>query len=390
MQRYKVGILVDNTRNYDREVLKGIIQFSKEHWGWNTYLIPPGYIQKEKTYDKLFEKIIEWNPDGIITRSFKNWECFKKLNVPLILLPFTHLHEDVINLYTENRIIGNEAAEYFINKGFQNFTFIGKDDLYFSIERENAFSEYIESKGRLFSPSPISIDGKRWSTIPHLLAKWLEKQPKPLAIFAASDEFSILVMEAIKIAKLNCPSDVALLGCDDDKYICELTEPKLSSIDLNAMVAGYDVALKINYLMANKQQDINDIITHPKCIVTRKSTDIIAVEDIELRNAIRFINEKSNDRNINVSDVVKATCLSRRSLEIRFKNVIGISILSLIKRFRINHFKKLLCETKLSIKEIYAIMDFSSLESATRLFKNEIDMSPSEYRSMYKKPLLSD
>ena len=118
MHLHKVAILVDTTRKYDREVLKGIIQFSKEHGGWNTYLIPPGYIQEKSTNNRLFEQIIEWNPDGVITRSFKNWESLKRLDVPLILLPYMLLNEGVINLYSDNKIIGIEAAKYFINIRF--------------------------------------------------------------------------------------------------------------------------------------------------------------------------------------------------------------------------------------------------------------------------------
>ncbi|MDO6517757.1 DNA-binding transcriptional regulator [Zobellia uliginosa] len=380
----RIAILLDSARRYDRDVLKGIIDFSRQMGHWSTYHLPPDYIHGHDM-DKIIENIIKWSPDGVITRTFTGWEQFKALGVPLILSPYKKIIENEISFHSDDREIGRMAADYFMALGFENFAFIGNSDYHWSDERQKAFKKEVKSRGLFYKKAPEFIKKRSWYEIPELLAEWLSVQPKPLALFAACDEFSSLANRAIEISGYHCPSQIALLGCDNDVHICELAEPQISSIGMNAIGAGFEVAKRMHGLIRGEQLGSGNIVTLPEGVITRKSTDIVAVKDIELQKAVRFIIENAPIKNIRVSDVVKITSLSRRLLEMRFKKELGLSVLHVIKKYRISHFKKLLNDKSIRVKDIYAVMDFSNQESVSRYFKNETGMTPSEYREKFKK-----
>ena len=64
------------------------------------------------------------------------------------------------------------------------------------------------------------------------IAEWLQSLPKPVAVMAGNDDRSQDVLAACKIADLDVPTKVAILGVDNDHLVCSLSYPQLSSIAL--------------------------------------------------------------------------------------------------------------------------------------------------------------
>ena len=78
------------------------------------------------------------------------------------------------------------------------------------------------------------------------------------------------------------------------------------------------------------------------------------------------------------------TCLSRRTLERRFKESIHRTIYSEIRRMRIELIAKMLIETDLPISQISSNYDFTDLEHISRYFKIEKGLSLREFRKRYQ------
>jgi LacI family transcriptional regulator len=214
------------------------------------------------------------------------------------------------------------------------------------------------------------------------MAEWLKTLPKPLGLMTCTDERSQHVIEACKTAEFRVPEDIAIIGVDNDELVCDLSDPPLSSVFQNSEKAGYEAAELLDELMAGKKPAKKEVIVDAPYIVNRQSTDILAIEDREVVEAIRYIREHSKD-NIGVGQVIKATALSRRALERRFNKILGRSIYNEIRRTRVEQAVRMLLETKMSISQIASALGYPSVDHIARYFKREKGMSLVAYRKKF-------
>ena len=88
------------------------------------------------------------------------------------------------------------------------------------------------------------MNDKQWEHTHTQLEDWLISLPKPVAIFACDDRFDIQISEICKLNNINIPKEIALLGVDNDRLICNLSDPPISSIILDAEKGGYELGRK--------------------------------------------------------------------------------------------------------------------------------------------------
>ena len=117
----------------------------------------------------------------------------------------------------------------------------------------------------------------------------------------------------------------------------------------------------------------------PSHVVIRQSTDVLAIEDKDIVQAIRFIREHYKEP-ITVDDVAREINLSRRHLYKKFMQTVGHSVFDEIRKNRINHICKLLIETDWSVYKIATSAGFTGIEHIARYFQNATNMTPNEYR----------
>jgi LacI family transcriptional regulator len=200
---------------------------------------------------------------------------------------------------------------------------------------------------------------------------------------ACNDDRGRQVVEACKIAGVHVPEDVAIVGADNDELICELSSPRLSSVALNLERSGFEAAELLDRLMRRREKMTNQqIIVQPTRIVARQSTDILAIEDSEVAEAVRYIRQHAKER-IQVDDVARAVGVSRRGLERKFRRVVRVSILREIRRVRLEQIIRMLVETNHSIGHIALALNFPSIEHISRFFRQQMKFSPLAYRKKY-------
>ena len=59
---------------------------------------------------------------------------------------------------------------------------------------------------------------------------------------------------------LNVPEDVAVIGVDNDEVFCELSDPPLTSVALNAETAGYRAAALLDAMMKGRVRKRQHIV----------------------------------------------------------------------------------------------------------------------------------
>ncbi|HVT28189.1 MAG TPA: XylR family transcriptional regulator, partial [Lacipirellulaceae bacterium] len=273
------------------------------------------------------------------------------------------------------------AAEHLIERRLTRFAYIGSDDRGWSGRREKTFRAHLAKHG--FEPYVYTLPKVRrdrlWEREQAILARWMSKLPTPIGVFACDDDRGREVLEACKLSGLNVPEDVAVVGVDNDEVFCELADPPLSSISLNAETAGYRAAALLDAMMQGRERKRQQIVVEALGVVTRRSTDIVAVDDEDIANALQFI-RRQHGRDITVDRVAEEVALSRRSLEKRFRDVIGRTILEEIQLTRLERAKRLLLETTYPISKVAEIAGFGSAGYFIQFFQKQVGKTPRKYR----------
>jgi len=376
----KVILLIETSRAYGRQLLRGIVKYSRLHGRWVFYSEPGGL-------EKALPRLRQWDPDGIIMRDSAKGEKVIAMGVPLIVS--VHLREHISGtpfIDTNGVRIGRMAAEHLLAHGFRNFAFCGYDQLHWSRQRCEFFGKSVAKAGFKTNvyKCPKSRIKRSWEHEQALIADWLKRLPKPVGLMACNDDRGHQITEACKVAGLDVPEQVAIIGVDNDELACELSDPPLSSVALNVERGGYEAAELLDEMMSSRKRKKKNIIVEPTRIVTRQSTDVLAVEDREVAKAIRFIREHSTEP-IQVADVVGAVVLSRRALQKRFSEMLNRSVHAEIRRVRTIQAAQMLIETNLSTADIAQSLGYAGIEKFSRYFKREKGMSPLAYRKKYGK-----
>jgi LacI family transcriptional regulator len=182
---------------------------------------------------------------------------------------------------------------------------------------------------------------------------------------------------------VNVPEEVAVIGVDDDELFCELADPPLSSVALNAEHGGYRTAHLLDQLIHGRIQTPQKLIVEATAVTARRSTDIKVFDGPEVSAALSFIH-RNRSRDFTVDDIANALGISRRNLEVKFRKSVGRTILTEIQRIRLDHVKRMLRETDLTIPRIAEASGFNSASYLTQVFRKDFGVTPVKYRAKFR------
>ena len=371
----KVIILIETSWAYGRGLLRGIAKYSRINSNW---LVHREYRMLENVVGE-FEKI---EADGMIVRGSADPRLRKLLasGVPSVVVHYNKEFAGMPTVSTDNESIGTIAAQHLMDRGFTNFAFCGYDNMSWSIERGEAFASRVSSNGTChFFEQPHAGDQFIWENELPLLIDWIKALPKPIGIMGCNDDRAENVMEACKLAQIDIPEQVALIGVDDDEFVCDLSNPSLTSVALNTDRAGYQVAELLDNMMRGRDFENESVVVEATHVVTRQSTNILAVADSDVAASLRYIREHSRQP-LQVSDVVDSVMISRRNLQQKFNTVLGKTIYDEIRKARTEQIAELLINTSMSVSRIAHELGFPGIEHVSRYFKQEKGISPQAYR----------
>ena len=131
--------------------------------------------------------------------------------------------------------------------------------------------------------------------------------------------------------------------------------------------------------MAGKRVEGRVHTLKPLEVVERQSTSVSAVDDADLREALRYIQERAHER-LHVEGVAEAVSISRRMLERKFRALLGRSPAEEIKRVQMERAKTLLLRENLSISEVARLSGFGSAGWFSTAFRMQVGESPVSFR----------
>jgi len=384
----KVLLAIESSRSYGRGLLRGIFRYSNIHRSWTLMQSPllyhprPYFYQNElRTRSNTLSYLQNNDVDGVIMRDEGNFKEVLKLKMPVIIASYIHEEPGLACIQTNCAGIGKLAAKHFLERGFRNFGYCGLKRLFWSRARRESFQKTIEKTGcqvAIYRQPRLKKDCV-WTREQHFLADWLQSLPKPVGILACTDERARDVVESCMLKGLRIPEDIAVLGVNNDGFTCQMADEPISSIALNLQQAGYEAAELLDKMMKDNERINAKVMVEPNRVVVRHSTDILAVEDDYVRDAIKFIRQHIHEP-VQVTDVADAVGLSRTMLYEKFQRFLGCSVHQYIKRTRTEEIARLLIESEMNISEIALAMGFSSEAHIAQYFHKHKGMNPSKYR----------
>ncbi len=172
---------------------------------------------------------------------------------------------------------------------------------------------------------------------------------------------------------------------DDDDMLCEAATPPISSIASNAEEIDYRAAERLHRLMNGQPDDEPHVVNMPSRSVTlRRSTDLHAVDDPHVAQALRII-EQEACAGLRVVDLVAQVPVARRLLERRFKVALGRTLLQEIWRVQCRQAAELMETTKLPMLDIAERCGYEHLEHFSAVFKKVMSLPPGAYRKQHSR-----
>ena len=381
-----VALLIETSHGYGRALLQGIMHYLRRYGPWSLYFQPHGLEARPPDWLKV------WQGDGILVRvedrAMARAVCQTGLPAVNLRVPFPDLPLPVVGL--NNPALGELAFRHLCDRGFKHFAFCGIPGGRYPWmdERRESFEKAVRDSGGACHTFVTTWRRKQppsWEEEQNQVAAWIGTLPKPVGLMAGNDDRGLEVLEACHRAGVLVPDEVAVIGCDNDEFLCNLSNPPMSSISPNAQRIGYEAAALLDRLMAGARPPTQPLLLPPGIVVARESTDVLATDDRELAAAIRYIREHACE-GLRLKDFFKTSRLSRRELERRVRTLLGRSPKEEMIRVQIERAKQLLTETKLPATAIAEKCGFSQPKYFSQVFHARVGLPPGAYRRAQVKP----
>lgn len=378
----RIAVLVDTSTSWGRRVVTGINNYARKHGPWHLFVEARGLEER-------LQVPRGWRGEGIIARvgseaMVRDLRAHQSpvVNVSGIAL----LRAGFPRVTSDMKVTAQLAAKHFLDRGFRHFAYFSLLGLSYIAPQQKAFMATVSQAGcdcAVYGVEPHAGAEPDWNLDVAKLAKWLQELPKPVGILTWNADSGRQVIYAAQQARLKVPEEVALLSGSDDDLLCEVSLIPISAVLVAAEQIGYRAAQVLDRLMRGRPAPKQPALIPPLGIVTRQSTDTLAIRDRALVAAVSFIRENAA-KPVQVNDVAQHAGVSRRGLERRFMQVLERTVAEEIRRVHFELAKKLLVETDLAIPEVAEAAGFGTPEYFAYVCKRELGQTPLKYRKQIR------
>jgi len=382
----QVALIIETSTAYGRNLLGGVSLYIREHEPWNVY------IEQRSLQDPVPPWLDQWDGDGIISRASTPESARQIVQAGI---PTVDLNDQVRDLglpqiHSDHAAIARLAANHLMERRFRHFAYFGFPVFEWSVRRGEAFAQCVREAGYEFHENKVPARATwghqqmSWPEEIEGVAQWVKGLPKPVGMMAGNDTRGMQLLGACRRAGVAVPEEVAVIGVDNEEIACQMALPPLSSVIPDAFRVGYEAAQLLDLLMKN--QPVSEPLRYipPLGVKTRQSTDVTAISDPRVADAMSFIREHAC-KGIGVEDVLDHVAVSRSVLQQLFREMLGRTIHDAIIEMRIQRVKQLLTETELSLTSIAERAGFSYAEYLSTVFRRETGRTPSSYRREFAK-----
>lgn len=368
---------------YDHRLLQGIATYASENrWHLAAHSI-------------IHEKVIPWGweGDGVLAWLAAGDDLahfvasVKKPTVDFSLrrphLPFAHVVQD-------HAKTGQLVAEHFLERGLLHFAFYSDSENWSQVERGEGFATTLFNAGqkcdwwRWRENADQATGESQWLRRRQWLLAQLKTVARPVGIFAANGTLAVEIQELCVDADINVPGEVAIVGIEDYLLSVGATNRSISGVDTNLEEQGYQGAAQLDRMMRGGKMPAKPVRIAPARVITRKSSDLLAVNHDSVARGLHFIAEHFAEP-IGVDDVARAAGMSRRGLHQAFSAHVGCAPGDRIRSVRLDFAKRRLAESDDKIESIAQQCGYPSLNTFFVAFRRAERTTPAEFRKVARR-----
>lgn len=368
-------MVVETAMSWGRNIIRGALRQARVREGWVVEVRNP----------PLSECLEELRGmDGVIARvgDVKIARLLRQSGLPVVNVSAMVVPEaDFPRVATDVRAAGRVAAEYFLERGFRHFGYVSLIGADYVARQREEFVRFVRAAGCscaelnvALSKDTVRRKGTAWKKA---MTEWLRKIPKPAAILVWSGGAQIV--ECCQLAVISVPEEVAVLSGSNDSLLCEVSAIPISAIDQPCQQIGGEALKMLDKLLRGRSPGKVPVWLPPGGVVTRRSTDVLAVKDRAIVAALRHIRE-AGGHPLQVGDLARVAGVSRRVLERRFAMHLQSSPAEYLRRAHLDRARVLLAESDLPMPEVAEAAGFGSPEYMAQIFRSRLQISPLRYR----------
>jgi LacI family transcriptional regulator len=381
----RVALLIETSHAYGRNLLVGIAQYVRAHGPWSIE------FEEGQSLEKVPDWFKQWKGDGILARVKQQAvaAAISKLGLPIVDLYCDLPDLKMAKIRSDEICVGQMAAQHLLDRGFRNFAFCGFNGTHWSDLRQTGFCQTIKEAGyscQKFNnskpqPRQMGLEYEEHGIVhEQRIGDWIKELTKPVGLMACNDARARQVLNICRILEISIPDQIALISVDNDDLLIDLSDLPVSSVILNAKRVGFEAAKMLESLMAGKPMTQETILVEPVGIATRRSTDVLSVEDPNLAKAMLYLRDHACE-GLSVDQVAAYAGVSRSVLQRKFRQTLNQTIHNAIVNVRIKRACELLSGTNLSLIDIAEKSGFKHCEYMGAVFKSYLKKTPFQFRN---------
>ena len=374
---WRVAICIDSRDQMGRERMLGCYQYASER-NWRLYLF-------RGDDESAVARIRSHELDGAIfydrARAFQ--KAVKEMGV--VCVETGTRNPELVDgmVFVDNEAVVRMAVGHLRAAGFERLAYCGRADNNPSSVRARHFLELTGRKGRVFMD-------RQWEgeTDIHVMMDWLKSLPKPIGVLTHDDMMAERMLTACRWADIRIPDEVGVIGMGNDELVCEMSQPRLTSIALPIRETGRMAAEMLEGLLSGRLRGVARLPVAPIDVVIRASTDRMPPARPAVVRAVEFMRAERH-RPLGIEQVAAAAGMSRRTLDRIFAADLGRTVHDYLVDLRMQDARQLLRQTSLRVTEVARRSGYRSLTPFKKMFTARTGMPPSAYRRHLSQSLAS-
>jgi AraC-like DNA-binding protein len=340
-------------------------------------------MEKDIRLDARWSVRGDWLPDklrwngilcGMIDQS-KNMRSIRSLQLPTL-----DLLEDrgTISVIPDYRACGKLMVQELLEYGSDKILIAKLSQ--FSLDDELVRGACEEARITGVAHQKFSTANQGFNQLVQDLVKVIIAHPKPFGLCLAHAGVAYTLTQELLAKEIRVPEDVAIIVMDKDvQQTSSLAPVPLTGVVLDDWHRGFVAAEILHQHILGHPPKQHCTRIPPRGIQKRTSTGHANEYDPTMAKALIYL-RKNHLKEIGVPEIVQASGVSRRVLEVKFRKTLNRSILEELLRLRIEDAKQHLTENKLRVTDVALLCGFSSVYYFSRAFKRETGVSPKQYQ----------
>ncbi len=369
-----VAVAVSPAYGYGRQVIRGIIRFTQTEEKWRMVLGAEagwrGFLGMRSLQGMIALPSIG-DPEAELER----------LPWPTVNVSGRFQPQGIPSVCADDVEIGRRAARALLDRGLRHFAFLPDADDPANRNREAGFRAELAPDG--FASERLPVDVQRGGDAWRRLQRALTGLARPAGVFCFNDLMGRLASQCAWELGLHVPTDLSLIGVDDDEIMCAAAYPPLSGVPVRGEEIGFGAARCLAAMMRGRRPGFRVRRVQPGEVVERASTDLLAVDDPRLAEAMRILRDEAC-AGVKVGEVANRIGVPRRWLGRAFREHLRCTPHGFLDRLRMAEARRLLLDTPLTLADIADRCGLGYEANLRRLFLNVEGVSPGAWRAARK------